>query len=295
MEFLSTKTCQYLGLREDSTTLVGYPSTWNVCYHSKKHEIPNLNYQRSTCLGGRCRRCPLFNSEEEDWMPRSIRHRSKISLHSISDYKYPILIVSVIIIFGLIILFRQQWYPFISQALIPSWQKTQQVRRIQPSPTIQLIQTAVEVLDDQIQPSTTPTTTATISITKTVTINPTPPILAMDTPIGSEIQFIIHRTLAGESLFQFANQYDTNVDAIKAVNYALPPVLYVDLVVIIPIGVDDPAGLPQFEAYQVTMRGFTVNTLSEELSVRPQSLSKYNHLPMDYKFNPGEWILVPRE
>jgi hypothetical protein len=55
------------------------------------------------------------------------------------------------------------------------------------------------------------------------------------------------------------------------------------------------AGLPKFEAFQVKMRGLTVKSLAEELSVNSESLSKYNNLPMDYKFSPGDWILVPRE
>ena len=106
---------------------------------------------------------------------------------------------------------------------------------------------------------------------------------------------MIHSTLPGESLFLFANQFNTNVDTIRALNYELPSVLYVDVVVVIPICVDDPAGLPQFSAYEVTMRGMTLETLAQELSADPQTMSKYNNLPSDYVFEPGDWVLVPRD
>ena len=295
MEHLSTKICPYLGLREDSTTPVGYPSTRNVCFHSKKHEIPNLTYQRSTCLGGRFRRCPLLNSEEEKWMPRSIRYRSGKFLHFLSEYKRFFLIGFLIITVGSALVFYRQWIPNISQALIPSWQKTQQFRTFQPSQTLRVTRTSDDDSAEQITPTLIFSETAAPTPIYTPTMTLLPPVLSLDTPIGSDVQFIIHRTLVGESLFQYAREYSTNVDAIEAVNYELPPVLYVDLIVVIPIGVDDTAGLPQFEAYQVTMRGLTVDSLAEQLAGNPDSLAKYNNVPRDYKFNPGDWILVPRE
>jgi hypothetical protein len=78
--------------------------------------------------------------------------------------------------------------------------------------------------------------------TELITETISPVNLALDNPIGGDVQFIIHRVLVGESFFEYARDYDTNVDAISAINYNLPPILYVDLIIIIPIGVDDPAG-----------------------------------------------------
>jgi hypothetical protein len=295
MENFSSNICPYLGMKEDQTTPVGYPSTRNVCYHSQKNEIPNLNYQRSTCLGGRFRRCPMFYSEALEWMPRSIRYRPRKSFGDSKKLIYIILALLLIVVIVFILVNHRQWTPIVSQLIIPSWQKTQRVRTYQPLPTFTNTVSLIEDPTETRETTLTPTLTITPELTETVTGTMTPVNLALDTPIGGDIQFIIHRVLAGESLFEYARVYDTNVDAISSVNYNLPPILFVDLIVIIPIGVDDPAGLPQFEAFQVTMRGLTVDSLAEELIVDPESLSRYNNLPMDYIFNPGDWILVPRE
>lgn len=130
-------------------------------------------------------------------------------------------------------------------------------------------------------------------------ITPTPinldPVLALDTPIGGEVQFIIHRVLDGESLQYYADLYKTSTEAILAVNQDLTLPMWVGWVVVIPIDIDDPTGLPSFEAFQVRMRGLTVEALAEELLIDPTNLSTYNNVPIDYKFSPGEWILVPRE
>jgi hypothetical protein len=295
MENFSSNICPYLGMKEDRTTPVGYPSTRNVCYHSHKNEIPNLNYQRSVCLGGRFRRCPLFNSEGLEWMPRSIRYRPRKIFEDSKKLIYITLAILSIVVIVLILVFHRQWMPIVSQLLIPSWQKTQRVRTFQPFPTATHATSLIEDLTETRKPTLTPTLTITPEQTELITETISPVNLALDNPIGGDVQFIIHRVLAGESFFEYARDYDTNVDAISAINYNLPPILYVDLIIIIPIGVDDPAGLPQFEAFQVKMRGLTVESLAEELSVNSESLSKYNNLPMDYKFSPGDWILVPRE
>lgn len=295
LENFSTNICPHLGMKDDQTTPVGYPSTRNVCYHSRKEEIPNLNYQRSTCLGGRFRRCPLFYSEELEWMPRSIRYRQRNFFEDSKKLIYIALALLLLTVVLLILVFHRQWTPIVSQLLIPSWQKTQSVRTFQPFPTSTLAMSLIEDPTESGESTPTPTLTITAEPTATVTATMTPVNLALENPIGGDTQFIIHRVLAGESLFEYARDYDTNVDAIREVNYGLPPILYVDLIVIIPIGVDDPEGLPQFEAFQVTMRGWTVESLAEELSADPESLSKYNNLPMEYKFNPGDWVLVPRE
>ena len=295
MENHATNICPYLGLGDDPTTPVGYPSTRNVCYQSKKHENPSLNYQRSTCLTDRFINCPVYNAEVKGKLPRSIRHRSKKSFDLSNKLLYIVLFFVIIIGLGTVMLFNGQWVSKINQVLIPSWQKTHQVRTNQELPTAPVTKIPDQDAVESVEPNRTPSSTSTQTPSATATTFASPPILALDTPIGGETKFIIHRARQGESLFQYAREQNTNVDAIRAVNYGLPAVLYVDWIVVIPIDVDDPAGLPAFEAFEVTMRGRTVEALAEELAVIPEDLSKYNNVPMDYKFSPGEWILVPRE
>jgi hypothetical protein len=205
------------------------------------------------------------------------------------------LIFILLISIGGLVFSYSHWAPKVSQIFIPSWQKTQQFLPAQPLATTAIVQLTEENETKLDKPTQTLTARATTKPTETPTITPTPPNLALDTPIGDDIQFVIHRTLPGESLFLFANQFNTNVDTIRELNYELPSVLYVGVIVVIPIGIDDPNGLPQFSAYEVAMRGMTLETLAQELSADPQAMSKYNNLPMDYVLNPGDWILVPRE
>lgn len=293
MENQTTNICPYLGMKNDPTTHVGYPSTYNVCHHTKRQEIPNLNYQRLTCLKTSFVECPIYNSEIVQRMPRSIRYRSNKLFNFSKKFKIGLLIISmVIVIAGIFVLF-QQFAPKLTQALLPSWQKTQDLRTDQRLPTIPVTQ--IPGGDETPSAAPEPTATATKQPSGTPTRRIISSILALDSPIGADVKFIIHRVGSGESLFQYAREYNTNVDAIRAVNYNLPSVLFVDWLVVIPVGIDDPTGLPSFEVFQVTMRGLTVETLAEELSVEPERLVKYNNLPMDYKFSPGEWILVPRE
>jgi len=293
MEKQATKICPYLGMKNDPTTPVGYPSTWNVCFRSKNQEIPKLKYQQSTCLSENFVNCSLYLSEDKISLPKSIRYQSNNFKELLQNRKFLMMVFLVLLIIPTILFFYRYGFPNLSEVLIPSWQKTQQVRTFQPLPTVPLTRVPDQNQMGSDNPAKTPTPTFEPTFTSTITL--TPSTLALDTPIGGEIQFIIHRTLPGESLFIFARDYDTNVDAIRAVNYDLPTVLYVDRMIVIPIGIDEPAGLPTFEAFQVEMRGLTVETLSEELGVNPEDLSKFNNIPLDYKFTRGDWILVPRE
>jgi len=226
-------------------------------------------------------------------MPRSIRHRSNKLLDFSKRNKIIFLFFLVVIGIGAIVIFYQHWVPQFTQALLPAWQKTQDLRTAQTLPSIPVTQMPDE---DPVRSSTPePTGTATQQRSETPTPTIYPSTLALDTPIGADVQFVIHQVRPGESLFQYAREYNTNVDAIRAVNYDLPSVLMVDWIVIIPVDIEDPTGLPLFEAFQVTMRGLTVESLSGELSVEPENLAKYNNVPLDYTFSRGDWILVPRE
>ncbi len=88
-------------------------------------------------------------------------------------------------------------------------------------------------------------------------------------------------------------QYNTTVEAIRAVNYYLPSPLWVDWLVIIPVGITDTQGLPAFEAYMVTDQ-VTIEELAQKLSVSPEVLRYYNAVEGGYRLTPGEWLLIPK-
>jgi LysM repeat protein len=118
------------------------------------------------------------------------------------------------------------------------------------------------------------------------------PFHALETPIGIEHQFIIHRILLGESLPLISTHYGTTVEAIQLVNSYIQIPLLVDFLVIIPVNQTDVSGLPAFEAYRVE-KDTPVEELAQQLLVDPAVLKYYNDLKDGQVLTAGEWVLVP--
>ena len=283
--------CPYLGLKNDPSTSLGYPSESNVCHHSKRQATPRINYQESTCLTKNYSDCPLYKAPQRIKMPRKIRGKSRKIHFSINILIKVIIGVGILTVIFLAIRYNNLWLPKVDDFLTPSWQKTQQDPSYGILPTREA--TLTPMATETLQPTLTRTPTQTP--TKEPTITRIPSTLAMDVPIGRNYQFIIHRALPGESPGQYASEYNTTVDAFWAVNYDTPTVLIENRVFIIPVNIIDTTGLPAFEAYEIKQAGMDPISLAEKLSVDPEQLSIYNNVPADYRFNPGEWILVPRE
>lgn len=93
---------------------------------------------------------------------------------------------------------------------------------------------------------------------------------------------------------QYAEKYHTSVEAIQAVNYNLKTPLWIDSLVIIPVGFTDVSNLPSFETYVVTETGRTVESLAQELGVDPRNLKYYNAIGDGESLQVGDWLLIPR-
>jgi hypothetical protein len=93
---------------------------------------------------------------------------------------------------------------------------------------------------------------------------------------------------------QYAEKYHTSVDAILAVNYNLKTPMWVDALVIIPVGFTDVSSLPSFETYVVTETGRTAESLAQELGVDPRDLKYYNAIGDGEALLVGDWLLIPR-
>ena len=93
---------------------------------------------------------------------------------------------------------------------------------------------------------------------------------------------------------QYAEKYHTSVGAIQAVTYNLTSPLWIDSLVIIPVGFTDVSSLPSFETYVVTETGRTVESLAQELGVDPHDLKYYNAIGDGEALQVGDWLLIPR-
>jgi LysM repeat protein len=281
--------CPHLGLKDDPRTILSYPTVWNYCQHCKPISVPKFEHQRAFCLTSDFTLCPVYKENAGSSLPRELRHLyhgDASSKKFLRKYLIGALIVLLFVIALIFIILR----------LIPGMQAptnklnptltavgiTSPTETIPPTPDLDLTRTA----ESLSQPTSTPT----LKPTSTVPINPH----TLDSPIGTNPRFIIHRVKSGENLDLYAQDYHTTIEAIRAVNYYLPTPLWEDWLIVIPLDTTDTTNLPAFEAYMVTEKNITIEKLAQSNLVDPVLLKKYNGYPDNYQLTAGEWILIPR-
>ena len=297
-EGLVNQFCPYLGLKFDPKTWMGYPSPLNYCHRVKPLAIPQFEHQRSYCLTKKFIDCPIVYGSPGQKMPKTIRSQSdqRATVKRIIRIEVLVGLLLTSIILGAIF-----WNQI--TAAIP------QIGNIR-SNKAQIITTTLTTMTSSPTFAVSPTFTssATLENSPTPTHTPIPstetpsppsatmesPVLALETPIGQDIQFIIHEVIPGESLELYARDYNTTVEAIRAVNYNLPSFLPLDWIVVIPFNTKVVSNIPLFEPFEVT-ETVTVEALADLLSVDLTELRRYNRIPTGYTLSPGEWILIPRE
>ena len=116
----------------------------------------------------------------------------------------------------------------------------------------------------------------------------------LETLIGLNYIFKIHRVKQGESLDLLAQINGTTTAALFAVNYQLSTPLKAQQVIILPVNQSDVSGLPPFEPYRVA-EDTSLATLAAEQGVDPTQIQFYNGLGNSDQLHAGEWIILPRE
>ena len=190
-----------------------------------------------------------------------------------------------------------------SGILSEGWQETS-LTEVDEMALVQQTNTITAVVTRTKTPTVLPTAVPTPAATNTIAPPSTPieptatdetqPHL-LDVPIGAERHLVIHRVLEGESLQLFAVKFNTSVEAITAINYNLISPLWVDWIVVIPMGFTDVSDLPMFEGYQVQEDNIRLDELAEQLLISADDLSRYNDLNLDHVMHLDEWLLVPKE
>ncbi|MDD2923189.1 MAG: LysM peptidoglycan-binding domain-containing protein, partial [Anaerolineales bacterium] len=147
-------------------------------------------------------------------------------------------------------------------------------------------------------PSPTTAFTPTITPTFTATGSPTSILYkrGLDMPIGDYYKFVIHKAKDGERLEDFAQKYNTTVEAILAINYHLTNPVWADMLFVVPVGFSNTEELPIFVVYQVKgeERGISADSLARKLRANPFDLKYYNNILAEGE-RPlvGDLILVP--
>lgn len=65
----SASYCPHLGGKEDSRTILAYPSSWNKCHLSKHILSPNLDHQKKYCISKNYAACPLLKNRQKVHVP----------------------------------------------------------------------------------------------------------------------------------------------------------------------------------------------------------------------------------
>ena len=273
--------CPYLGLEDDADTSLAFPSVWNTCHRGRRTVSPSLEHQAEHCLNENHRNCVAF-PDGQATLP--LPHRLRASYNDTKKSQPSAYQSFAFIFIGILVLLGLGW-GFLAQRHTPPT-----VSEI-PSLTMTVLMTPVA------------TQTAALTPIPTFTMAVTPkPLLTgeavskrqLDQPIGSDYQFVIHKILYGENLNQFASRYNTSIEAILMVNYDLKTPVWVDELVIIPVGFTNVSALPAFEAYEVPRADMSLQVLALGFGVSLKDLRYYNAVGMDESLRVGEWLLIPR-
>lgn len=268
--------CPYLGLEEDADTSLAFPSIWNTCHRTHRVVAPSLEHQAGYCLTENHRSCVAFPAEKAT-LPLPHRLRAPQRRVNVPVRTLAFLFIGVLVLAGLGWGLWNQGYISFLGTETPSLTKTV---------------TAI--------PSASQTATLTPVPVFTITTAPEPipvgDILSkrqLDQPIGSDYKFVIHRVHEGENMNQYAIKYNTSIDAILTVNYNLKTPMWVDELVVIPVGFTNVYGLPAFEAYEVPRANVTLDVLALSFGVSLKDLRYYNAIDMDEALQVGDWLLIP--
>jgi hypothetical protein len=267
--------------------------------------------------------CPLYLAEIERALPSNLRGSSTVPARRAHGKKRNSKIITRIVLLAAILtgiaLWQTGFLPIPSPRPIPTpslvavstgvpsstattnaaWTNPALVITVKPrTPTRRASQTPQGTISPPAATSTfthTPSHTPTSPPTQTA-----PPTLppgscghALDVQFGTEYKFVIHRVVGGNTLDLFISKYETNLEAILAVNFSLHVPLWADEIIVIPVGRTDTRGIPPFATYQASGETISMDQLALQLSTDAQSLQKFNAFD-DTCTTFVNWLLVPR-
>lgn len=284
--------CPHLALKGDVESYAAFPSSINACYRCHQPVTPNINHQRSYCLSSNYLNCQLLQNEGIKKFPKDLKYRKNTWFGNLNVKKLiglsgiVLIIVLITVISGSVMRKRyvgvnetpSKNMDLSSTNVNSSNHPSDDTPHISESSEVDVIADATEKLP-------------TVS-TEPPTQTKTDPILALDTPIGGEYQFIIHRVLEGESLQYLADLHNTNTDAIVRINKNLITPLWVGWVVIIPVNIENVNELPAFTAHQIEEKEISVSGLAEKFDVLADEIAFYNNIDPGHILHEGEWLVI---
>lgn len=285
--------CPHLALKGDVESYAAFPSVINACHRGPYSITPKISHQNTFCLGQNFLNCPIFQNDPGKKFPRDLQYRHVRFPGRTNKFIVVGLFAILILSLGLFFIFREgietESFWIFPKEYGPITSSSEEVIYIESStitPQIEdLFHSEFTAVFTEALPTVTPTEPAQREID---------PVLALDTPIGGEHHFLIHRVLEGESLQYLADLHKTTREAILAVNADMITPLWVDWIVVIPVNTEDVGKFPKFSAFQIKEEGITLVTIADKFEGSVEEMSLYNNIDPEHILHEGEWILVPR-
>ena len=282
-------TCPFLGLREDPGSYLGNPSPGNYCYHCKVPTSPLTLHQETYCLTGGQAGCSVYQQDAKKPFPHALQgvdgmpeFRSSSTLRNFG----------ILIGIGLVVLLGWLFFQYYLNGtpIIPISVPASATPVVTPLATN--IQSAVVLpTETPVPPTKVPNPTATLAPTLTKT---PPQRHALEIPVKVDNQeYMIHLVMDGEGFDFLAKTYKTSVNVLKAINYSLPPAIWVNFPIVVAQGVTtiNPA-LPALQAYKVVEQ-ISIDDLAKKLQVDAALLKHFNACPDGCVLAKGDWVLIP--
>ena len=301
----NVRVCPFLGMPDDAQTALAFPSNWNCCHHCKPAAAIRLEHQRHYCLSPGHKNCPVYLQPAGQALARELRSRSPARrLAGGALWKVFLALFLGALAAGFLLGFGPSVVRFFSLGFpelperLPLAVHTPAPPPLSPSPGALASPTAARLpvgalpthLPTLVAGASTPSATPGPQPTATITRIPQ----GLETLIGLNYIFKIHRVRQGESIQLLAQTNGTTTAALFAVNYQLATPLRPQQVLIIPVNQPDVSDLPPFEPYRLA-QDTSLEALAAELAADPTQIQFYNGLGNSDQLYAGEWIVVPRE
>jgi len=280
---MADRSCPYLGLTDDPSTRLSYPSLRNYCHRARPPQVVNLSFQRLHCSTANYKSCPVFEQEWRGKLPAEIRAERKFS----KAPKWRLVLIGVgVFLLGTLGAMELGWLPFQIQ-----WTTPKETMQFSAAP----LSTETTVPSQTSLPSLTPPPeTPTVGVTLTPSPFPTPGP-ALETPFGPAGRYLIHLVIEGDSFIYLEDLYNTSEAVIMATNSLIPEtILWPGTHLVILPEVSDPEGLPLFKVIYID-QPTDLDVLSGEVEISSEVLSEYNSLDEGDLIQPGRWFIIPQD
>ena len=285
------KSCRFLVSLRDPTTFFAFPSPLNGCGRFEPAGTLPGSYQSRFCLTVRHAGCKLLDTSWTGPFPARLEGAAESEWGAALAAPRRRWGWTALAVLGILAVGGAAWW-LLGAGWFDAPANAQGAETplvlVLPEPTWEPTATSEE------PPMALPSPWATAAPTETALppMAPTPgPSLEM--PFGAEPPYLIHSVQAGDSLYALAEGFGCSAEAIRAANGLGEQALAIGQLLVIPLGIFDPADVPMFVVSQVGGTGEALADLAARYGVDPESIRRTNALGGDPMLPPGRWLIVP--